>query len=437
MKIYFGLLIFITFTKDSRQMLSCSPHDDGLELISEGMAAYQSSTNQIERYNISLTADLAVDGYTTTYSRRLCSESESNWSSWWYVDLGQTSIVSSIFVYMRYGHAYKLDKAIVRVGNDSSAPFIGNVQCGYNLSSVIANGHNPVNLTCNPAITGKYVSVYLPTSEHLRLCEVQVFTDIKSPVVTCPANITFSSTIVTWDYAEVTDNLDTDLPLTCTPPSGSSFAVGSTDVNCSATDAAGNTGSCMFTVSITDIKSPVVTCPANITFSSTIVTWDYAEVTDNLDTDLPLTCTPPSGSSFAVGSTDVNCSATDAAGNTGSCNSKLTDTTSTSVSTSTIFSTSTIGIISFVVISVLLLFACLIFYRFHTNQANKHKLLGAMIKTVANKVDSYDTQPKERERPDSAGIDNIYDFIIEQGATAKPEAYEIPALTQELYITPI
>ncbi|XP_033120871.1 uncharacterized protein LOC117119994 [Anneissia japonica] len=194
-----------------------------------------------------------------------------------------------------------------------------------------------------------------------------------------------------------------------------------------------------------DIKSPVVTCPANITFSSTIVTWDYAEVIDNLDTDLPLTCTPPSGSSFAVGSTDVNCSATDAAGNTGSCmftvsitgNSKLTDTTSTSVSTSTIFSTSTIGIISSVVISVLLLSACLIFYRFHTNQANKHKLLGAIIKTVADKADSYDTQPKERVRPDSAGIDNIYDFIIEQGATAKPEAYEIPTLTQELYITPI
>ncbi|MCX4519486.1 VWA domain-containing protein [Streptomyces anulatus] len=45
------------------------------------------------------------------------------------------------------------------------------------------------------------------------------------------------------DYtATATDPQDGTLPVTCTPPSGSLFPVGTTTVTCSATDAAGNTG---------------------------------------------------------------------------------------------------------------------------------------------------------------------------------------------------
>ncbi|MFD8409849.1 HYR domain-containing protein [Streptomyces anulatus] len=42
--------------------------------------------------------------------------------------------------------------------------------------------------------------------------------------------------------ATVTDPQDGALPVTCTPPSGSLFPVGTTTVTCSATDSAGNTG---------------------------------------------------------------------------------------------------------------------------------------------------------------------------------------------------
>nr|WP_272943100.1 HYR domain-containing protein [Streptomyces sp. W007] len=42
--------------------------------------------------------------------------------------------------------------------------------------------------------------------------------------------------------ATATDPQDGALPVTCTPPSGSLFPVGTTTVTCSATDAAGNTG---------------------------------------------------------------------------------------------------------------------------------------------------------------------------------------------------
>lgn len=42
--------------------------------------------------------------------------------------------------------------------------------------------------------------------------------------------------------ATATDSQDGDLPVTCAPPSGSLFPVGTTTVTCSATDSAGNTG---------------------------------------------------------------------------------------------------------------------------------------------------------------------------------------------------
>jgi len=54
------------------------------------------------------------------------------------------------------------------------------------------------------------------------------------------------------------DNVDGDGVALCTPASGSNFAVGTTTVNCSATDAAGNTASSSFTVTVTFVPPPPV-----------------------------------------------------------------------------------------------------------------------------------------------------------------------------------
>jgi len=48
--------------------------------------------------------------------------------------------------------------------------------------------------------------------------------------------------------------------LTCSPPSGSLFQVGSTTVTCVASDAAGNTNSCSFPVNVKDCEPPIVAC---------------------------------------------------------------------------------------------------------------------------------------------------------------------------------
>jgi hypothetical protein len=78
--------------------------------------------------------------------------------------------------------------------------------------------------------------------------------DATPPVVTVPADLTaMASTkdgaLVSFT-ASATDDVDGALEPTCVPASGSLFAPGSTVVQCSATDAAGNSGTAAFSVSV-------------------------------------------------------------------------------------------------------------------------------------------------------------------------------------------
>jgi hypothetical protein len=78
--------------------------------------------------------------------------------------------------------------------------------------------------------------------------------DATSPVVTVPADLTATAStkegaLVSFT-ASATDDVDGALTPTCVPASGSLFAPGSTVVQCSATDAAGNAGTASFSVSV-------------------------------------------------------------------------------------------------------------------------------------------------------------------------------------------
>ena len=50
--------------------------------------------------------------------------------------------------------------------------------------------------------------------------------------------------------ATAEDDLDPNPTVTCTPPSGSLFAIGATEVECVATDNGANTSSASFTVTV-------------------------------------------------------------------------------------------------------------------------------------------------------------------------------------------
>jgi uncharacterized protein len=82
------------------------------------------------------------------------------------------------------------------------------------------------------------------------------------PVLHLPANITAEATspagaIVSYN-ATATDARDTNVVVTCAPPSGSTFALGGTTVNCSATNSRNKTAEGSFTVSVVDTTAPIV-----------------------------------------------------------------------------------------------------------------------------------------------------------------------------------
>ena len=147
--------------------------------------------------------------------------------------------------------------------------------------------------------------------------------DTTGPRLTLPDNKTAEATGPTGAAvsfsASASDLVDGSVPVTCLPASGSTFELGTTTVNCSATDAANNSASASFTVTVQDTTAPALTLPANITkeatgISGAVVTYS-ASARDLVDGSVAVNCSPASGSTFAPGVTTVHCSATDAADN--------------------------------------------------------------------------------------------------------------------------
>jgi hypothetical protein len=116
----------------------------------------------------------------------------------------------------------------------------------------------------------------------------------------------------------------------CAPASGSTFAKGATIVTCTADDGNGSTNACTFTVTVNDAEKPVLgACPANVGLFTTNssganVTYTTPGATDNCDPNPSVVCLPASGSLFAVGTTTVTCTATDASGNHSACQFTIT-----------------------------------------------------------------------------------------------------------------
>jgi len=117
------------------------------------------------------------------------------------------------------------------------------------------------------------------------------------------------------------DIVDGPVAVVCNPPSGSFFPVGKTKVTCGAVDRHGNKSApSSFIVEVGDSTPPVLKLPGTV--NATATSRSGARVnftvtaTDNVDPKPTVKCTPPSGSLFPLGTTTVNCTATDAAGNT-------------------------------------------------------------------------------------------------------------------------
>jgi hypothetical protein len=161
--------------------------------------------------------------------------------------------------------------------------------------------------------------------------EVSVNTDtVIRAHITCPANITVSndqnlcSAVV--NYSVTATGYPTPT-IVCIPPSGSTFPVGTTNVLCVAKNNLGS-DTCNFLITVNDSQAPTITCPANIDtvsdYSDTPVVVNFnSTATDNCP-GITIVSNPPTGSTFPVGQTIVQCTATDHAGNKSTCSFTVT-----------------------------------------------------------------------------------------------------------------
>jgi hypothetical protein len=240
----------------------------------------------------------------------------------------------------------------IRVGNDAEPPVIAAHSdifvvttspqtVSYATPVAIDNIDSIVPVTCSP-VSG----TVFPVGETLVTCTATdssgnaavpstfkvtlappVPTDTIAPVIAAHENIsvvgTGSGATVTYTNPTATDDVDASVIVTCTPTSGSTFALGNTTVTCTASDVAGNAATPVtFTVTVAlppDTVAPVIGPSGDISIlgglSGIPVIYANPTATDNVDASVAVTCLPASGTTFAVGTTTVTCTASDASGN--------------------------------------------------------------------------------------------------------------------------
>ncbi|WP_331527623.1 HYR domain-containing protein [Nocardioides sp.] len=231
--------------------------------------------------------------------------------------------------------------ANVVVGNDSST----GATVKYDAATATDLVDGTVAAICSPASGTKFAlgdtTVSCSATDTAGNTASVSFTvtvqDKTAPVVTVPQNIVAEATGPNGadvDYGSVTatDDVDGTLPTSCDVSSGK-FALGTTKVTCSATDKAGNSSDNSFTVTVQDTTAPEVTVPSTVLKEATSADGASASfavsATDLVDGSITPDCTATSGSTFALGETEVVCTAKDKAGNegTGSFTVKVVDTT--------------------------------------------------------------------------------------------------------------
>ena len=145
---------------------------------------------------------------------------------------------------------------------------------------------------------------------------IQVVDNQAPVIINCPSRLApvtllystnpgLPTALASWQTVSANDKVDgahvvitqTSSPLGYTD--NSLFSIGTTTISYTAVDAAGNTETCLFFVTVRDVEPPVLLCPTNqtiLTASAPLaVTWTEPFATDNSDVNPTVASTVSSG----------------------------------------------------------------------------------------------------------------------------------------------
>lgn len=199
----------------------------------------------------------------------------------------------------------------------------------------VTSSHNPGDFFNLGTTTVTYTLTDAGGNTTTCTFDVEV-TDNEAPVIiACPADTSVSTdplicgAVVNWIVPNASDNCP-GVIMTATHNSGDLFPTGTTTVTYTATDAAGNTATCSFDITVNDTEAPVFTnCPSDITVNNdpgvcgAIVNWTAPTATDNCSA-VTLVSNYNPGDLFPTGTTVVTYTATDAIGNSFTCSFDVT-----------------------------------------------------------------------------------------------------------------
>ena len=229
----------------------------------------------------------------------------------------------------------------------STPTITGTAEPGSTVVLNITNGSTTVTVTTTADSSGKFTvatpalgegSYTVSGAGGFSLTEIAVapfprenrnfIVDATPPVFSgVPADMTVEATgpdgaVVTYTKPAATDNFDGPREVTCAPASGSTFAIATTMVTCSASDTVGNTATARFNVTVRDTTPPTITAPGEIVVYNQLgknganVSFQVS-ATDIVDGSVTPTASPASGSLFPIGTTTITVTATDSRGNSG------------------------------------------------------------------------------------------------------------------------
>jgi|GEM_PF-560712 len=144
----------------------------------------------------------------------------------------------------------------------------------------------------------------------------------------CPADVTVTAppgqSSVVVNYPPPVVNNPASTVVLSSPPSGSLFPAGATTVSVTAIDSSGSISTCTFTVTVNLANSSLaLICPGEVRVvvptGQTSAVVDYPPPSLNKNEPATSVCSPPSGSSFPVGTTIVACTANNTLGETAAC----------------------------------------------------------------------------------------------------------------------